>query len=272
MSIQAVAWVLEDENVPGFARLVLISLANHADNKTGHSWPSVATIAKEAKISPRSVHTYLGALRRNGYIDIESGRHKAGAARSNNYWIRFDRPNDPWVFNKTNDDQCAPDSHIGGSEDEETQPLDCEPAADIADGISANRLQTKPSLLEPSESSNTDSSEPAPKAPLPVPPIQPQVQAPPGFDPTARQAELARQQAAEEARSKRMMPVIEGSEPWKAWITHGHKPSLVTTIIINGRHDRGWYFKSLFPPKSTGPPSPTPLMTSADQEELTKGI
>ncbi len=270
MSIQAVAWVLEDENVPGFARLVLISLANHADNKTGHSWPSVATIAKEAHISQRSVHTYLGALRRNGYIDVESGRTKAGKARSNNYWILFDRPKEPWIFNKKDDDQCAPDSHIGDSEDDTAQPVDCESPAHIADGISANSLQSKPSLTEPSESFPVEGRDPPP-APHPVAVVSPPQVQPRGFDPNARKVEQARLQAAEEARSKKQMfPVIQGTKSWEAWIAHGHKPTLLTTVIVNGKHHRGWYFPTLFPPRSTGPPSS--LMTAADHEELSRGI
>lgn len=273
MSIQAVAWAL-GQKIPGTNKLVLIALANYADEETGHCWPSVERISKQASCSPRSVHTYVAALKRNGYVDVRSGRSKAGSVRTNDYWLLMDRKPTAWVSVK----QPDPTDEEPGDEAEDAPEVEIEDEdisaniADLADGVSANRLQTKPSLLEPSESSNTESSEPPPKSPQPAPPIAPQAQAPPGFDPTARQAELARQQAAEEARSKQMRPVILGSEPWKAWVAHGHKPSLVTTIIVNGRHDRGWYFKSLFPPKSTGPPSPTPLMTSADQEELTKGI
>jgi hypothetical protein len=277
MSIQAVAWVLEDENVPGFARLVLISLANHADTKTGHAWPSVATIAKEAHISSRSVHTYLGALKRNGYIDIESGRHKAGQARSNNYWIRFDRSKDPWVFNKKDDDQSAPDSHIEDSDSDITQPLDCERGADIADGISASSVQTNHHYSNHQESFPVEGrKEPSPEArsePRPVAVVSPpQALAPPGFDPKARQAAFERHQVAEEARStNRRVPVIEGTKAWEAHVRAGHPRTLVGIILVDGKPRRGWEFRTLFPPKSTGPPLSS-LMTEADEAELARGI
>lgn len=50
MSIQAVAWVLSQkgEDLPGTARLVLISLAHHANHESGHCFPSAELIAKEA--------------------------------------------------------------------------------------------------------------------------------------------------------------------------------------------------------------------------------
>lgn len=250
MSIQAVSWVLDDENVPGIARLVLISLANHADAKTGHCWPSVATIAKEAKISPRSVHTYLGALRRNGYIMIESGRSNVGTQRSNNYWILFDREKTEWEFNQTEDkndrkilNTSAPDSHIEDSEETQIQPLDCEPRADLADGISAPACRQEPSESQPSESIPREESERRPAAMRPAP-----------YDPKARKEEQARLKAAEQARKPKMVPVIQGTRWWAAWLRHGHKPSLVTNIISQGQSKRGWYFPSQLPPNSTGPP------------------
>ncbi len=277
MSIQAVAWALE-QNIPGTAKLVLISLANCADHQTGHCWPSMERIAREASCSRRSVFTYVGALRRNGFVDVRTGRGKTGGAHTNDYWLLMDRAPNAWDFGK------------GGEPDEPDDPQDivCATVADTkmqheTDGevcaniahsshtVCATRLQTEPSLSEPSESFPVEGRDPPPMPQSTQVVSPPPALAPPDFDPNARKAEQARLQAAEEARSKKQMfPVIQGTKSWEAWIVHGHKPTLVTTVIVNGKHHRGWYFPTLFPPKSTGPPSS--LMTAADHEELTRGL
>src|SRR5262249_4583791 len=100
MSIQAVAWVLAQsgEDLPGTARLVLIALANHADHTSGHCWPSIETIAKEAGCGDRTASRYLGALRRNGFIEVRQTQRKNGKFRSNDYWIVFERKPAPWQY------------------------------------------------------------------------------------------------------------------------------------------------------------------------------
>lgn len=63
MSIQAVAWVLEEEaTTSGTDRLVLIALANHANDRN-EAWPAVETIMREAGVRRRqTVKDALGRL------------------------------------------------------------------------------------------------------------------------------------------------------------------------------------------------------------------
>lgn len=70
MSIQAMAAVLEDvgSEVQGLDRLVLLSLANHA-NDVGECWPSVATICREVAAHDKSVRRALGRLAKGGWIE-----------------------------------------------------------------------------------------------------------------------------------------------------------------------------------------------------------
>lgn len=70
MSIQAVAAVLAlDGKVAGSRRLVLISLANHAD-QDGYCYPSRRTIGQEAGIGRlQTVTDCLGWLTEHGYIE-----------------------------------------------------------------------------------------------------------------------------------------------------------------------------------------------------------
>ena len=251
MSIQAVAWALE-QDLPGTAKLVLISLCNHADHVNGHCWPSTETIAKEASVGVRSVYRWIGALQRNDYIDVRKSKGKDGKQRANNYWIRFDRIKRPWEF-FSKDTEAEPqdlDDPTANLSPGETTDEPVENSSDMHDlavgpsdiGVTRQDSDSQTIKVEPSESEllATARARGAPKA----------------FDPKARQAEQAKLQAAEEARSKNQrIPVVEGTDAWNAWVRHGHAPTLTTWVIFDGKQRRGWYFPSLFPPRSTGPPS-----------------
>lgn len=67
MSIQAVNWVLEHSTSKGAQRLVMISLANHADER-GEAWPSVQRIADESNSSVAYVKRALADLETAGHI------------------------------------------------------------------------------------------------------------------------------------------------------------------------------------------------------------
>lgn len=67
MSIQAVGWVLDHSPTKKLERLVLISLANHA-NEAGECWPSVERIAAEAGTTVVQARRILGTLEEGGHI------------------------------------------------------------------------------------------------------------------------------------------------------------------------------------------------------------
>lgn len=93
MSVQALAWVFDaaPADLTMGQRLVLLSIANHADARGENSWPSIATIAKEAGISERSVHDALRKLEAMDVIDREvnegGNRKTQGNRRPNRYTI-----------------------------------------------------------------------------------------------------------------------------------------------------------------------------------------
>lgn len=70
MSIQAVGWVLDHSTAEGRERLVLLSLANHAGRDEWECWPSVATIAREARVSVRTAQRSLRLLEEQGHIEV----------------------------------------------------------------------------------------------------------------------------------------------------------------------------------------------------------
>lgn len=69
MSIHALSWVLKYSEAQGGGRLVMLVLADHAKDDGTCSWPSVATIAHEARMSRRAVQQQLRNLETLGAIE-----------------------------------------------------------------------------------------------------------------------------------------------------------------------------------------------------------
>lgn len=84
MSVQAMAWVLESSKSRLAARLVLLSIANHANADGVQSWPSIPTIAREAHVSERQAQRSLQELAALGELWIEPG---GGRGKSNAYQV-----------------------------------------------------------------------------------------------------------------------------------------------------------------------------------------
>lgn len=77
MSIQAVAWVLQNSKAELADRLVLIAIANHCD---AHwcCYPSVDMIAAEAKVSRATVFRSVKELVRLGELEVAPGGRGKG--------------------------------------------------------------------------------------------------------------------------------------------------------------------------------------------------
>lgn len=85
MSVQAMTWVMESERrTKGGDRLVLMSIANHADRFGDNSWPSIITIATESNLSERATQYALERLIKARLIEVEQ---QAGGRRD----LRNDR-------------------------------------------------------------------------------------------------------------------------------------------------------------------------------------
>lgn len=82
MSIQAIAWVLENSEALAAHRLVLLAIANHADASGWNAYPSVPSIAHEARVDRATVFRAIAALEESGELVV---RRVAG--RSNRYGI-----------------------------------------------------------------------------------------------------------------------------------------------------------------------------------------
>lgn len=66
MSVESLAIALHHSRAGGAAKLVLIGIANHDGD--GGAWPTVATLAKYAHVTPRNVQKALTELERLGEI------------------------------------------------------------------------------------------------------------------------------------------------------------------------------------------------------------
>lgn len=84
MSVHVTSWVLRNSRATLGSRLVLLCLADYADDQGGNCWPSVGTIANETLLSVRQVQYALRHLEQLGEIGIDE---KGGGRKSTRYRI-----------------------------------------------------------------------------------------------------------------------------------------------------------------------------------------
>jgi len=87
MSYKAMDWAFEQDCGDAVAKLVLVTLAKHADDK-GQCFPSVSRVALLANTTPRTVHRKLNELKKAGLITVKS-RGKDGKKTSNIYTMGY---------------------------------------------------------------------------------------------------------------------------------------------------------------------------------------
>lgn len=90
MSIQAVAWALNQPVQDPAAKLVLISLCNAYNGDTATCRPSHARIAQEATVSIATVKRKLKYLCEEGWIEGTRSTDSTGRTTANSYRIFFD--------------------------------------------------------------------------------------------------------------------------------------------------------------------------------------
>jgi hypothetical protein len=86
ISLMTAVWVLP---VPPARKLVLLALADWADDDGGQCFPSIATVATRASISDRQAQRHIRALMRDGWV--ASGCRARGGRRSRRYQLAAQR-------------------------------------------------------------------------------------------------------------------------------------------------------------------------------------
>lgn len=77
MSWQATAWVIENSSHKGSALLVMLMIANCANENGSDCWPSLPRLAKDTRLSKRQVLRVIEVLEKSGEITVQhsTGRH-----------------------------------------------------------------------------------------------------------------------------------------------------------------------------------------------------
>lgn len=93
MSIQAVSWALDQDVADSAAKLVLISLANALNGKTGKCYPSFEQIMKESSTSRSTVIRKLKWLEEHRWIIIHREYAHDGRQLANSYSLNLEGVN-----------------------------------------------------------------------------------------------------------------------------------------------------------------------------------
>ena len=86
MSIRVMSWVWEHSAAEGIELLVLLAIADHASDDGSDAWPSVETLAKKTRVSPRTVQRAVRSLEARGELSVKIGGGRGG---SNGYTVNL---------------------------------------------------------------------------------------------------------------------------------------------------------------------------------------
>ena len=86
MSISRVHKVLDIE-LPTSEKIILILLADNANDESGECWPSQGYLAKRSGMSRQNVNLVINKLQEKGHIKIEHRYREDGGQRSNVYTV-----------------------------------------------------------------------------------------------------------------------------------------------------------------------------------------
>ena len=78
MSFQAMAWAIQQRTGDPLAKLLLLALANYADEHN-ESWPSLSRLADDLELSRRSITNKLDVLEQNNLVMRRSVTTRTGA-------------------------------------------------------------------------------------------------------------------------------------------------------------------------------------------------
>jgi hypothetical protein len=89
MSVRVMSWVWEHSPAAGTDLLVLLAIADNADDSGGNAWPSIATLGRKCRISPRTVQRSIRKLELDGLLQVDE---QGGRGGSNRYRLVIDTP------------------------------------------------------------------------------------------------------------------------------------------------------------------------------------
>jgi len=262
MTVAAMTWAFKQQ-MPPAPKVVLLSLADQADDETGrvcYGRTDLDHLAGKASVSKRSLYRYIGALVRNGYMLRESGAKKR---ERNKYWLQLDRAPTPletwqWFESEPDFEECAEEDSANLAPSESPLESDADPGVSAEQGCHGDTLPVP--LVAHKESTDNQST----KTPeIANPPVVTES----GFSKRKQKAERIATAKQREAAKPAQYFVIEGSEPYRYWETEMRRRTgnpgwhlVVDRATVDGKIRRGWYFPSLYPPaKPKAPPGEAEL-------------
>jgi hypothetical protein len=84
MSVMAMTWAWE-QNIPAPSKLVLMALADHADD-SGRGWPGINRIASKCGMSRRTVQRHITALSEQQLIAVDRQRRRDNGSQTSNIY------------------------------------------------------------------------------------------------------------------------------------------------------------------------------------------
>ncbi|MGJ3501782.1 hypothetical protein PsalN5692_03765 (plasmid) [Piscirickettsia salmonis] len=91
LSLMTQVWQLEQDLKP-VETIVLLKLADNSDEISHQSFPSIPSIAKQCKISERTVQRTLEKLKEKGLISLIPRYRDNGSRSSNIYQLHLNNP------------------------------------------------------------------------------------------------------------------------------------------------------------------------------------
>lgn len=91
MSVKVTSWVWEHSRSRGAQRLVLLCIADHANDDGLEAFPSLARLARKTGMTERGVQKAIQSLIALGELQVTMG---GGRGRSNRYRVLMQTPND----------------------------------------------------------------------------------------------------------------------------------------------------------------------------------
>jgi hypothetical protein len=85
-------WVWDHAEVAGTELLLLLAIADHADDHGGNAWPSIATLAAKTRLDPRTVRRVITRLEAAGHLVVT---RRAGRSQTNRYALVMTAPTEP---------------------------------------------------------------------------------------------------------------------------------------------------------------------------------
>lgn len=208
MSIKVMTRVWEHADCKGSELLVLLAMADFADDEGGNVFPSVATLAAKARLAERSIQYILRRLEGRGFIEMEEAERQHQARR---YRVVVAGPGV----------QSLHPSETPGVQDETSRGAE-------SGHSGVQMVAPKPSEEPPEEPSDS---------------IDPDFAALEGealaaWNDLAGRCGLARVQRLTDARRKKLRARLRECDGLEGW--HAALAKIEGSSFLTGNNDRGW--------------------------------